>query len=548
MTFETFIARFEKRTKTGRGMLVRCPAHDDAKSSLSIGPARNGGVVIKCFAGCTPAAIVGAMGLELKDLFPEPATPYRANGNGHSRRPPPRPAEPEPEKAVIDTIYSYTDALGREVYQAVRLKPKSFRQRHKAGDKWVWNMEGVERVLYRLPAVMKSEAVWIVEGEKDADNLAALGFAATTNVGGAGKWLDGYTAALKGKQVVICGDNDDPGQKHVDLVFESVAKSAAMVKVVKVPGKDVTEFLNTLPEPPEMIAALNELVAAAVPHYGGLRMPLYSLAEVEPMYERQANAAQTVNLDLSLWLPSFRGKVRPLLPGEICLIVGNTGVGKTMLLQNIALHAAHLKTLMFEMELPMELLFERFLARVLQIECESVEEKYRMHTPEGSESIAKHFPNLYICPEGKVTIDSLEQIIMKSELRIGSKPQLVLIDYVQLMGGPGTNRYEKTSNIAEGLKQLARNTKTIIVVASQAARDKDVHIVGLHSGKDSGSLECSSGLMLGAWLDKKDDTIMHLHVLKVTKGKPGYHVLCNFDGAKATITERSRIDKEDMQA
>ena len=54
----------------------------------------------------------------------------------------------------------------------------------------------MERVLYRLPdvaaAVRQGRVVFVVEGEKDADALARLGLAATTNVGGAGKWRAEY--------------------------------------------------------------------------------------------------------------------------------------------------------------------------------------------------------------------------------------------------------------------------------------------------------------------------------------------------------------------
>lgn len=110
--------------------------------------------------------------------------------------PGPQVSETDVSARKIDTAYSYQDALGREVFQVVRMVPKTLRQRHMANGKWIWNMEGVERVLYRLPEVLKAQRVWIVEGEKDADNVARLGFCATCNVGGAGMWLDAYTDAL----------------------------------------------------------------------------------------------------------------------------------------------------------------------------------------------------------------------------------------------------------------------------------------------------------------------------------------------------------------
>ena len=62
--------------------------------------------------------------------------------------------------------------------------------------------------MYNLPAVMKSETVYLVEGEKDADRLNSLGFTATTSPMGAAKWKPQYTEQLRNKDVIIIPDND----------------------------------------------------------------------------------------------------------------------------------------------------------------------------------------------------------------------------------------------------------------------------------------------------------------------------------------------------
>lgn len=48
-----------------------CPAHADTSPSLSITEATSGAILLKCWAGCTAHEIVGALGMEMSDLFPK---------------------------------------------------------------------------------------------------------------------------------------------------------------------------------------------------------------------------------------------------------------------------------------------------------------------------------------------------------------------------------------------------------------------------------------------------------------------------------------------
>lgn len=447
-------------------------------------------------------------------------------------------------RPVIDKIYQYHDELGGEVFQAIRLNPKSFRQRHKGDDgKWVWNMDGTERVLYRLPEVMSAKMVAICEGEKDADTVTSLGYCGTCNVGGAGKWLDGYTDTLDGKDVLIFGDNDKAGQDHAKLVFDSIAGKAKTVRVIKIPSpfKDVTEYVESFIETKEAIAVIGDLVATSHPFIKGIKLPIYTVSELEAGYKKMVNSMSQNSFSLSKWIPTLGRTIRPLICGELVFIIGDTGTGKTGLLSEIARSARPLPTLFFELELPPELLFERTIAAQTKMTCRQVETAYSSGDSM-AETIDLAFRNLFICTESKLTLQELENYIVRSELKIGEKPKLVLLDYIQLVQGEGLNRREKVSDIAEGLKILAKSTRTIIICASQVKRpDAEDSEVGLHSAKETGSIENSCGLLIGAWRDAKDPTLLHLKVLKSTKGGGGTQVQCNFDGERMRITERSNL-------
>lgn len=218
---DNVLGRLEGVRRSGEGWEARCPAHDDRRASLTVNRGSDGRVLLHCHAGCEPASVAGALGLELRDLFPpDSATPQP----GASRR---REA----------AAYPYRDEKGTLLYEAVRYEPKDFRPRLPDGR---YTLKGVRRVLYRLPevlaAVREGETVFVVEGEKDADNLARLGCVATCNVGGAEKWSDDYSATLRGATVVILPDNDEPGRAHAAKVERSLRGLAAEVRVLELPG------------------------------------------------------------------------------------------------------------------------------------------------------------------------------------------------------------------------------------------------------------------------------------------------------------------------
>jgi 5S rRNA maturation endonuclease (ribonuclease M5) len=183
-----------------------------------------------------------------------------------------RNGERRRERGKIIATYDYTDEQGTFLFQVCRFEPKDFRQRKpdpSAIDGWSWSVKGVRRVPYRLPdlirAVGDNRPVFIVEGEKDADALVKLGFVATCNAGGAGKWLDSFTPYFKGADVVILPDKDEPGRKHADGVARMLHGTAAQIRLLELPDlgahevKDVSDWIAGGGQ----AAELDEMVEAA---------------------------------------------------------------------------------------------------------------------------------------------------------------------------------------------------------------------------------------------------------------------------------------------
>lgn len=263
----------------------RCPAHEDSVASLSVGIGRGGQLLLKCHApsACRWGQVVKALGLQSGHLWPD----------GPPKKPPASESVMADQKWVKN--YDYQSATGELLFSTQRFDPKNFRQRRpnpafrndepegRENPQWLYNMEGVERVIYKLPELL---AAWktqpgkitlCVEGEKDCDLAWGHGIAATTNPMGALKWTPEQSLYLAGQNVVVIPDEDpvndtlgySTGIEHAMRVCESLQGVAKTVKFLRLPGLppkgDLSDWwaLEPAQKPEERKLALAKLIQAA---------------------------------------------------------------------------------------------------------------------------------------------------------------------------------------------------------------------------------------------------------------------------------------------
>jgi len=209
----------------GSSWMARCPAHPDRNPSLALSES-NGKILFHDHGGCSQAAVLRA----LKDLGIWQA----------------KPKDRAPVGQRIVATYDYTDERGRLLYQIVRYEPKAFSARCPDGrGGWV-NKKHQRPVLYRLPEVLESPIVFLVEGEKDVETLRSRGFVATTNAFGASQpWLPQYTAALAGREVILIPDADLAGRQSAIRKARALLGQVSRLIIWEPEGaKDITEWLG----------------------------------------------------------------------------------------------------------------------------------------------------------------------------------------------------------------------------------------------------------------------------------------------------------------
>jgi DNA primase len=204
-----------KQTK-GKDWRGACPVHHGTRESFSVDSTTGQAY---CHSDCGRGWDIISLEQELShcDFRAAKESVFRLLGKQDESTP--KMVKP---RGKLDRIYDYEDEQGEILYQIVRYKdPKTFSQRRPDGNgDYIYSIKGIRRVPYHLTEVLKSNFVFVVEGEKDVDNLRQLGIVATCNNGGAGNFSEELAPHFAGKSVAILPDNDEPGRDHAQKVAE----------------------------------------------------------------------------------------------------------------------------------------------------------------------------------------------------------------------------------------------------------------------------------------------------------------------------------------
>lgn len=250
--------------RSGGGYACRCPAHDDAHPSLSIGRGDDGKLLLHCHAGCSFDQLLAALGAgqgghKATRAAGRNLTPAGDPVNGGfviCQRLRDRVFDSEAEALAScrlgepTSVWRYTNAQGEAAGAVARWETgggKTYRPLRLQGGKWSLGAMAEPRPLYALAELQdadESEPVYVVEGEKSADAGRCLGLTTTTSAGGskgAGKtdW-----SPLRGRSVCVIPDHDEPGRAYADNVRKLALEAGAVsVRVI-----DPAEHFRDLPK------------------------------------------------------------------------------------------------------------------------------------------------------------------------------------------------------------------------------------------------------------------------------------------------------------
>lgn len=183
--------------------------------------------------------------------------------------------------------------------------------------------------------------------------------------------------------------------------------------------------------------------------------------------------------------------------GNLLVLAGSTGMGKTAMALNIVINIAkqNKKILLFSLEMSIDELLNRIIASIVGISAENLrnrnmtQKELDLYTKYvGSKEFEQLQKYISIPAKNNINIAILEEIARKSDA------DCIVVDYIGLVKGDGrtNNTYEEVSDVSRRLKLLAVETNKPIIALHQLNRDmknrQDKHPT-LSDIRDSGKIE-----------------------------------------------------------
>lgn len=226
-----------------------------------------------------------------------------------------------------------------------------------------------------------------------------------------------------------------------------------------------------------------------------------SLAEV--YREVKTEKAEIKEDGVKMGFPSLDSSLGGFSRGQLILLAGRPGQGKSALLQHLALHASiaeGVPTLFLSLEMSAREIMDRISAAVSGTD----HWKLRKNALSDTEThfLDQRMGRALEAPLWIADVPNLDllgiQTFCHQAKAINPFLGLLAIDYIQLVKAPGRRtRYEEVGAVSKGLKVLAKMLKIPIVAAAQLKRvEKEKETPKLSDLRESGDLEQDADVVL----------------------------------------------------
>lgn len=225
--------------------------------------------------------------------------------------------------------------------------------------------------------------------------------------------------------------------------------------------------------------------------------------------------------------------------GDLIIFGGYPSTGKSAWALQCAWHwAKDYKVGFFSLETSSEKLFDRQMSAVVQVSMDEI--KRNDIQRDGWDKICAMTPdivarNLELIPAAGMTPADVRAVTMMQGY------QIIFVDYLQLLQGPGENRTAQVTGISIALHTLAQSMGVTVVALSQLSRQGQQGKNAppdMSALRESGQIEQDADVVMMLSLEDKDNPAGNRE-LRIRKNKEGTcpNILLSFDGKHQTFAK-----------
>lgn len=281
--------------------------------------------------------------------------------------------------------------------------------------------------------------------------------------------------------------------------------------------------------------------------------------------DMQARLDGVKHMGIDFGLPDLDRIINGIRPGNLAIIAGRPGTGKTVLGVGIADHVA-LSTgkgsLIFSLEMATKELSKRSLASVAGVSQNKIESGEAICDSEMKLklecAVAKlHALDVRICDKPALTFARICSI---ARFQHRAKPlSVIVVDYLSLIAtepNSKLNRNQELGQYTRGFKALAKSLGVPIIVLAQLNRGIEMRAdpkPKMSDLRDSGEIEQDADMIIMAHRDMNSERgrngITEIDVVKCRHAKPGFCLL-QFQGEMARFVscDRSAYEQQEESA
>jgi len=353
-----------------------------------------------------------------------------------------------------------------------------------------------------------------------------------------------------------------PTSTHVAWYARIVRRCATLRDLIRLSAQVAMTGYDTRNDAAAAVREVEKLIAGIDLH--GLEpAPIHDLsALLDAYYARLVELAEAEHseplMGIGTGFTDLDALMGGLHAGDLCIIAARPRVGKSAIAINIARHIGSQgqhPILFFSAEMSREQVTHRLVS------SESHVPGHRLQLGQLSEdewlavtravAALREYP-IQIDDTAEITLPLLATRTRRWHRHVGSGG-VVMVDYLQLIKAPAENRVQEVSQVARGMKALARELQVPVVVLSQLSRaveHRPLRVPMLSDLRETGELEQVADQVVFIVREELDDPdtprrgLADLHLAKNRNGPSG-KITLGWQDYRTTFVNLSRMSDDE---